>query len=369
MTGVIVHEWIEEHGGAERVVDAMVEAYPDADIACLWNDSRSRYLQSTVKESWLAKTPLRHKKAVSLPLMPLTWRKYDLGDYEWALVSSHLFAHHISTNQDLADIPVHVYVHTPARYIWEPSLDPRGRRFAAKSSAPLFKNIDKRAAASGALFAANSSFVRDRILRTWEQDSTVIYPPVAVSKLQQRKSWCDVLTLVDTAVLESTPREFLLGASRFVSYKNLERVIEVGEACDLPVVLAGSGPALGMLQERASRASVPVTFVHRPSDELLYALYQKAMVFVFPPIEDFGIMPVEAMALGTPVLVNVMGGAAESAALLQGGTTLPEGGPKDIQDTVRNVLMLDMSVAESRSSLLSEETFIRNLHEWTRQEA
>ena len=97
-----------------------------------------------------------------------------------------------------------------------------------------------------------------------------------------------------------------------VSYKRLDKVIEVGEALGMPVVIAGSGPEEAVLRARGAAASVPVLFTGRVSDEQLYALYQEASLFVFMPIEDFGIMPVECMATGTPVLVNSVGGAKES---------------------------------------------------------
>lgn len=362
--GLIVHEWIEEHGGAERVVDAMAKGYPKADIACLWNDSPTRYSTRSVAESWLAKSPLRERKSLALPMMPFVWRGLDISGYEWLLISSHLFAHHAARAAVKHRIPAYVYVHTPARYIWEPGLDARGQRLLVRSVTPLFKRLDRLAASSGAQFAANSHFVKERVKRAWGQDAVVIYPPVGVTRLQRQAEWVDVLGAGDLHILEELPREFILGASRFVKYKNLQQVIEVGEACDIPVVLAGAGPALGELQERASTATVPVHFVLNPSDELLYTLYQRALIFVFPPIEDFGIMPVEAMALGTPVLVNSVGGAAESTKLLQGGVHLNTSTAREINDGVHSALGLDMKIAQEKASLLSEEAFIGNVHSW-----
>ena len=93
-------------------------------------------------------------------------------------------------------------------------------------------------------------------------------------------------------------------------YKNLTRVIEAGEAVGLPVVLAGSGPEEPVLREVAARASTDVTFVPGPSDAMLFSLYQSATAFIFPAVEDFGIMPVEAMACGTPVIAYEVGGAS-----------------------------------------------------------
>ena len=110
MAGVIVHEWIEKTGGAEKVLDAMIGCFPDADIRVLWNDAQDRYPGRRVGESWLSRTPLRRSKALALPLMPLTWRNLSASKaYEWMLVSSHLFAHHAKFLGTNRDIPKLVY--------------------------------------------------------------------------------------------------------------------------------------------------------------------------------------------------------------------------------------------------------------------
>ncbi|WP_427129496.1 glycosyltransferase [Pseudarthrobacter sp. S9] len=364
MSGLIVHEWISRHGGSENVLEIMAKALPDDEIFCLWSDASDRFPGRTIRESWLSRSPLRRAKAAALPFMAATWRAVDLSSYDSVVVSSHAFAHHVGLRKLRAVIPIHVYVHTPARYIWAADLDARGLHPLARAMAPMFRILDKRAASEGPRFAANSHFVRRRIEDAWEQTSEVIHPPVRIEKLRSVTDWSTVLSEKDAAILEGLPREFILGASRFVAYKKLERVIEVGNACQTPVVLAGSGPEESFLRERASESPIPVFFVHSPSDELLYALYQRAMLFVFPPIEDFGIMPVEAMALGTPVLVNPIGGAVESVHLLGGGEVLPNGSPSDLQEAVATALGKDMSHAVRNADLLSESAFITNILKW-----
>lgn len=365
MSGLIVHEWIAKHGGSENVLEVMARALPSDDILCLWSDASERFPGRKITETWLSKTPLRRSKAAAIPFMLPTWRSVDLSQYDSVLVSSHAFAHHVGSPRVRSKIPVHVYVHTPARYIWASDLDARGRNPFAQALAPGLRAIDRRVANNGSLFAANSDFVRRRIESSWGQPAQVIYPPVRITKLRSVPDWSAALPATDVLTLNELPGQFILGASRFVSYKRLERVIEVGEACDLPVVLAGSGPAESFLKTRASQASVPVHFVQSPSDELLYALYQKAMLFVFPPIEDFGIMPVEAMALGTPVMVNRHGGSSESVQLLKGGELMPESSTRELQDAVSRALSLDMRAATRNADIFSEETFISNIKTWT----
>lgn len=364
MTGLIVHEWIAKHGGSENVLQCMVEEYPEADIFCLWNEAGDRFSGSRVGESWLAKTPLRHNKALALPFMPAAWKGVNLEPYDWVLVSSHLFAHHVGARRARRKSAMHVYVHTPARYIWVPELDARGQNALGRLAAPLLKRLDKHKASDGARFAANSKFIQERIRNTWGQESQVIYPPVAVAKIQRNHNWADKLPPREQDVLEALPKDFVLGASRFVTYKNLTRVIEVGEAIGVAVVLAGAGPQRQELEARGTESTVPVIFVDSPSNELLYALYQRAMLYVFPPVEDFGIMPVEAMALGTPTIVNAVGGAAESVKLLDGGATVTSSDRGELRFAVEQALSRDMTRAMGRATMFSEESFKRNINKW-----
>lgn len=312
MAGVLVHEWIAQAGGSENVLQAMSETFPDADVLCLWNDSAGRFDPARVHESWMARTPLRRHKASALLLMPATWRAVRYQDYDWALISSHAFAHHARFGGSPAGFRRMVYVHTPARYVWNRSFDTRGDALVARAASRALRPIDRRRAGEGAEFAANSAFVRDRIRAAWGVDARVIYPPVDVEQIQEVEDWRERLTAEEAATLATLPAGFLLGASRFIPYKRLEDVVRVGETVGRPVVLAGSGPNLPALQAVAGRATVPVHFVHAPSAALLYALYQTTALFVFPAVEDFGIMPVEAMAAGAPVLAQSAGGAAES---------------------------------------------------------
>lgn len=369
MPGLIVHEWIERHGGSENVVDVMASAFPDARIHCLWSNAKHRYRDHVVTESWLAKTPLRRNKAVALPFMPATWAATDVSDAEFVLISSHAFAHHTGARRAATGPPRFVYVHTPARYLWVPELDARGANFAARALAPALRRIDRKRANDGATFAANSEYIRRRIESAWDVPAEVIYPPVRVELLQSVPDWCDRLDGADTTIVEQLPDEFILGASRFVDYKRLDVAIRAGELAGMPVVLAGAGPQQAELKAIAAAASVPVHFVTRPSDGLLFTLYQKAALLVFAAVEDFGIMPVEAMALGTPVLVNSVGGAAESVKLLGGGVIADFDSDVDLRHAIYEALSLGMGPAASAANMFSEQTFAQRIQSWARVSA
>jgi len=365
MVGLIAHEWISLHGGSENVAESMAKAFPDADILSLWNDAPHRFEGRKVLESWLARTPLRRSKAAALPLMPATWRHVDVSKYDFVLASSHLFAHHVGGPSRDDGPPKYVYVHTPARYIWTPELDQRGDNPLARLASPHLRRLDRARAAEGALFAANSRYVRDRIRIAWNQDAAVVYPPVDTARIQKPKSWRDLLDASDSRIFDGLPSDFVLGASRFVPYKRVDVAISVGEALDRPVVLAGAGPLRAQLEERAASASVPVVVVDRPSDSLLYALYEAASLFVFPALEDFGIMPVEAMSLGTPVLVNSVGGARESVEAVQGGSVMESFRSEDLRFAAETALGRDSQLMRHRAAeVFSETTFASKLNEW-----
>ncbi|ANP73912.1 glycosyl transferase [Cryobacterium arcticum] len=358
MSGVIVHEWLATNGGSENVVEVLASIYPDAPIVSLWEDLPSRFRSGRVTETWLSKTPLRHHKALALPLMPLVWRDLPRIEADWVLCSSHLFAHHARFRKQPEGMRKFVYVHTPARYIWTPELDGRGNGIVARALSRPLKALDRGRAQEATSIAANSMFIQKRISEAWGRDSTVIYPPVNVADFAADPS--ELLTDEEHEVLKALPTTFILGASRFVPYKRLEDAIAAGWAADLPVVLAGAGPDEQRLRAVAGRRPGTVTFVARPSSAMLNELFRRALVYVFPPVEDFGIMPVEVMATGTPVVANAIGGAAESVlhgvtgALVQSfdSTSLKEAveiaASAKAQDCIERAWQFDVGVFEDR---------------------
>jgi len=183
------------------------------------------------------------------------------------------------------------------------------------------KPLDRHRAAEAASVAANSRFVAERIERTWERGARVIYPPVDVDRF----SAVHALYGDDLRVVDSLPREYLLGFSRFVPYKQLEAAILAGRAANMPVVIAGGGPDESRLRAIAEEIHPRrVTFVVDPSPSLLTHLYRLASALIFAPVEDFGIVPVEAMATGTAVVGNYRGGVAESVVEGRTGTLVED---------------------------------------------
>lgn len=364
MAGVIVHDWLEKKdkggGGSVKVAARFATMYPDAPIFTLWNDDHARFSPERVTESWLAKTPLRKSKALSVPLMDAAWRTLPRVDADWVLCSSHAFAHHARFAGSARDAPKFVYVHSPARYIWTPEVDRRGASVAVQLASPPLRWLDRARAKEARSIAANSLFVKQRIEDTWRRDAEVIYPPTDVNRFARLPK----LTEAEAELLDTLPEVFLLGASRFIEYKRLDLVVAAGAAADLPVVLAGEGPYEPELRALASSSSIPVSFVIRPSDELLHALYRKALAYIFPAIEDFGLMPVEAMATGTPVIGRNEGGIAETVVDGRSGFLLDEFAPQSLRAAIADVNSLEPKEIVARAHRFGEEEFSISIQKW-----
>lgn len=359
MPGIIVHEWVAPAGGSENVFEAIARAFPDAERWCLWNDSDRL---APIHETVLARTPLKGHKALALPLMPTVWRHLPRRDADWILASSHLFAHHARFGGPAREAPKLLYVHTPARYIWVPELDARGNSAPARLASRMLKPLDRKRAQEPVAIAANSAFIAQRIADTWEREAEVIYPNVDVARISAEPQ----LSAKDEQLLEALPDQFILGFSRFVPYKRLDAAIDAGRVSGLPVVLAGGGDGEEALRAYADRVHPgKVHFSLNPSDALLSAILRRAAALVFAPIEDFGIIPVEAMAAGTPVLVNATGGAVESVVDgVTGAHVRDWSSDAELRSAVERAIACDAEACRERAQLFSADVFDRRIREF-----
>lgn len=318
MVGLITHDWIENDGGAEKVLQSFTDLFPSADLFTLWDDTQNGRYKNRIIESKLSNLNLKNRKLITFPIMPLIWNQVDTSQYDWILSSTHLFAHHVNAKSENRIIKKCIYVHTPARYLWDPSIDARGNNYALRVLAKPFKGIDRKRAQNSDSIAANSIFVKNRIKSFWERDSIVIYPPVEVKLIQSKPNWENCLASQESDIVERLNFDFLFAASRLVKYKQIEKAIQFAKWNDIPIVIAGNGPEFENLQNIASKLRVHAIFLGRISDTLMRVLYRRALAYIFPPIEDFGIMPVEAMAAGGVVVANQIGGTSET---IQHGTS------------------------------------------------
>jgi glycosyltransferase involved in cell wall biosynthesis len=369
MKPLLTHDWIEKIGGSEIVLKEFQNLYPNSEIFTLWNNSNKF---NNVKQSFLKIWPLKNHKVLSILPSFLIWNRIK-SSYKpsFILASSHSFAHHSKVIQYSKEnkkitkpIKKLVYCHTPARWLWFPDFDPRGKSKIKKILGIPLKIYDYKKAQQITSIAANSVFVKERIKKAWGLNANVIYPPVDVKKIIDAGIWKQKLSTKELNVFNYLPKNYLLGASRLIDYKRLDIVIKAGAIKQMPVVIAGNGPKKKYLQELAKKLGCNCHFIESASNEMLYALYQNAYAYIFPAIEDFGIMPVECMATGTPVITGPMGGALECVEYGISGFNTKSNEIGEYADLIDKIPYLDKGQIIDRSKKFSVDVFKKNIQKW-----
>ncbi len=347
----LVHEWFAATGGSENVFLALRDVLPHAKGFVLWRDrDAGRGLE--FRESWLGRTPLRRSKALALPVMPLAWRTLTRERFDVVISSSHALAHTVKMRHDQQTRYLS-YVHSPARYLWSPTYDGRGSSPLLAAPRFLLRRMDVALSRHVHSYAANSAEVRSRIRRFWHRDARVIHPPVEVGYFAGAP-----------AAQQQQDRRYLLGVGRWVPYKRFDLMIEIAEAARMPLVIAGAGPGEAALRRAAGRVRVPVTFEVRPSKARLRELYWGAAALLYPAHEDFGIIPVEAMACGTPVLGLRGGGLSETVVDGETGFLVDTLEPRRYAELVRHLDGLSRHRIAARAAAFSPEVFVANVTAW-----
>lgn len=349
---VVVHEWFGATGGSENVFLAIADLMPHARRYVLWADPDVDRERLMLRETWLARTPLRRSKALALPLMPLVWRTPRRCSADVVISSSHAFAHTVKLGPP--ERTRHLsYVHSPARYIWSPAFDGRGANPLLRVPRHALQRLDLRLSRQVHAYAANSREVRDRINRYWRRDAVVIHPPVDVEFFS-----------APVPAGNGRNRDHLLGVGRWIPYKNFDLMVEIADRANLPLVIAGSGPQEERLRRAAAAARVPVTFEVRPDRERLRTLYRGARALLFPTHEDFGIIPVEAQACGTPVVGLARGGLLETVVDGETGFLLDTLDPAPYAAALRRLPELSEERIRRNAARFSAGRFAARMTEW-----
>ncbi len=307
MRVAIVHDWITGMRGGERCLEAFVRMYPGADIFTLVHapGTTTPDIDSRVKgSSFLNKIPgIRRLYRLCLPLFPLAIRSIDLSGYELVISLSHAAAKNVRVP---SGVPHICYCFTPMRYIWDqaPNYFRGPMRFILQPLLAYLRWWDKRGANSVTEFVAISSFVAARIRTFYGRRATVIAPPVRMSSEIDR-----TLTAEERSFFDEHPEPFFLCAGALVPYKRIDVAIDAFKELRLPLWVVGKGPELDALRVRAGET---VRFLGHVSEAFLWECYRRCRALVFPGIEDFGIVPIECLASGRPVLAIQAGGVAES---------------------------------------------------------
>jgi len=299
----VVHDWLLDFAGSERVLREILDLLPQADLFALLDlpdeELKNAIPRRTKATSFLQSLPRpRRWLRYYVPLMPLAIEQFDLSGYDIVVSSSHAVAKGVITGPRQLHLS---YVHTPMRYAWDlqheylraAGLDRGLRGWAARLALHRLRKWDVRSANGVDVFLANSAHVARRIRKAYRREAEVLYPPVDVSgfPLRQQKE------------------DFYLTVSRLEPYKRVDLLLEAfGRRPDRRLVVIGDGPQMRRLR---SMAAPNVELLGRlPTPEVREHM-QRARAFLFAGIEDFGIVMAEAQACGTPVIALGNGGAAE----------------------------------------------------------
>jgi len=303
----IVHDWLVVSGGAEKVLENIIECYPDADIFSLVDflEDRACIKGKRVETSFIQRLPFARKRYRGyLPLMPIAIEQLDLSAYDLVISSSHAVAKGVLTGPNQMHVS---YVHSPIRYAWdlqhqylrESHLNKGVKSAMARLLLHYIRGWDSRSANGVDHLLANSKFIARRIRKAYQRDATVIYPPVDLRHMTLREH----------------KEDFYVTASRMVPYKRIDMIVKAfSQTPERRLIVIGDGPE--MKKVRAAAGPNVTIMGHQPFD-VLVDHFQRARAFVFAAEEDFGISIVEAQACGTPVIAFGRGGALESVVGLQ----------------------------------------------------
>jgi len=292
----VIHDWLTGMRGGEQVLEAILELYTQAELFTLFHfpGTTSPAIESrTIHTSSLQRLASNASDyRTLLPLFPRAIREFDLSPFDLVISSSHCVAKGV----DAKGKPHVCYCHTPMRYIWDRFDDyfPRSkplRRLAVSVIARRLRKWDVKTAAGVTRFVANSAFVRDRIGQYYGRDADVIHPFVNDDFL--------------AAPLVEERGDYDVVLSALVPYKRVDLALATGRN----LVVIGGGP---MLDELRARAAPNVRFLGHVSRETVIEQVSRARSLILPGIEDFGITPLEAMAVGTPVVALGAGGVLDS---------------------------------------------------------
>ncbi len=302
----VVHDWLVDYAGSERVLAEMLRCLPQAQLYALVDHmpgaERVPLGAHRARTSFLQRMPgVAAHLSWYLPLMPVAIEQFDLSGYDLVISSNHAVAKGVVVPPDALHLS---YVHSPMRYAWDQQFEYlRAERAEGGLKGLMLRWLlhrlriwDYRSAAGVDHFAANSGFVARRIAKSYRREAEVIHPPV------------------DTGfyVPGGAREDYYVAVSRLVGYKRVDLLVQAfRELPDRRLLVVGDGPDYGRLK---ALAGANVEFAGRLAPDQLRERLQRARAFLFAAVEDFGIAPVEAMACGTPVIAYGRGGAAETVA-------------------------------------------------------
>ncbi len=326
----LVHDWLNQIGGAEDVLETLVEMFPRAPVytSMYWAEGMPpAYRGWDIRTSWMDRLPgiYRHHQPY-LPLYSLAFARTDLSSYDVVLSNKSGFCHGVRTGD-----AVHVcYCLAPTRYVWDfdayaaREAIPPAIRTAMRPLITLLRRWDYRAAQRVDHFVAISREIQGRIRRHYERDSAIIYPPVDTARFHPSTGSGRRPT--------ATHDDYYLIVSRLIPYKRIDLAVRAFNQLELPLVIAGAGRDREALE---ALAGPTITFLGRVPDEDLPDLFTRCRAYILPGVEDFSITPVQAQASGRPVIAYGAGGALDTVVEGETGAFFHEPTPDALAAAVR----------------------------------
>jgi len=322
MKVAIVHYWLVNMRGGEKVVEALCELYPQADIFTLVYDPKAiseRLKKHKIIPSFVQKIPGAKKHYQSLlPLYPLALEQFDLSAYDLVISSESGPAKGVLTRPETCHI---CYCHTPMRYLWDMYHDYRrhagfAKRMLMPPLALFLRQWDLASASRVDHFVANSRNVANRVMKHYRRSAAVVHPPVETSSFA-------IAPAVD---------DYYLLAGQLVRYKRADLAVEACTRLNRPLMVLGEGDELPRLRRLAGPN---VQFLGRQPDSVLREYFSRCRAFLFPGEEDFGITPLEAQACGRPVIALGRGGALETVKNGETGLFFEEQTVESLIDAIK----------------------------------
>lgn len=331
MRVVLVHDFLTQFGGAERVLQTLASLFPDAPIYTLIYDEeivRKHFPKREVRGSFLQSLPagIRAQPRLLLPFYPYAIGRCDVRDFDMVISSSSAFAKGVKRGQHAVHI---CYCHATARFLWEEQEQYlRDNQYGAITKivvryllTPLLQRWDIASARRVDAWIANSATTQQQIQKRYGRNSVVIYPPL--TKL-------DHMTKQD-----AHPHEYFLIVSRLAAYKKIDVMIDVFNTLGLPLVIVGTGPEEKRLKRMAGKN---ISFRGFVTDDELAEHYRNAVALIVACEEDFGISAIEALSFGTPVLAYRKGGVEEWMEEGKTGEFFDTQTSEGVRDGVRKIL-------------------------------
>jgi len=360
----LVHDFLVDLGGAERVLEAMAEMFPEAPIYTLIYDkekTKGKFSGRDVHTSFLQKFPgfLKRRRKLLLPFLPVAPETFDLRDFDLVVSSSGAWSKGIISRLNTIHIS---YMHSPMRFVWDKNeeylLEQKKAgitNFFSRLVTSYIRLWDKMAADRPDYLVSNSIYTKKRLQKYYGRESEVIYPPVNHVAYNMKRGTV-------------SEKKYFLVVSRLSPYKKIDNAILAFNKLRLPLVIVGTGSQEKYLR---SIAGQNVKFFGWQSDEKLSEIYAGARAFVFPGVDDFGIAPVEAMNHGIPILAVKKGGIVEIIEERKTGEFFDFDAPYKIVDCVNKFVekesYYDKKYIQESAKKFSKEKFKEELERYVDQ--